>query len=226
LLIWNVYIGHDEGMAATPLPSNVANERVNSTRASERLLTQLFEQMWGLEFLPTVAEGADYVQDLLHEYYPDCYVLVHLFDINTKQFVVVRAAGSAEWNVDPHRLLMTSIDAQDPVLAPTLQHGRVREGAHTRFSALTERAYAALFGPIAHEGRYLGVLELISAKGAPDFSKSDKSGLEYVCSKFGEFLAKRPVVLEPDAVLKPDLAEAALTTDRSHPYAVFTPPRR
>jgi GAF domain-containing protein len=54
-------------------------------------MSEIFESMHDLHFLRDSLEGADFVLELLHQKLPAKVTHIHLNDINTKEFVVVKA---------------------------------------------------------------------------------------------------------------------------------------
>ena len=64
-----------------------------SRLSGDELITDLFEAMHDLHFLRDSLEGADFVLALVMDKLPSAVALVHFYDINAREFVVVRAVG-------------------------------------------------------------------------------------------------------------------------------------
>ena len=200
--------------AAAPAPSNPASaERASRPRiaaegrrrAGEDLIGELFEIMHELHFARDVAEGSEFVLSVLNELLPCEGVLVHVFDINTGHFVVVRAKG-------PHAasVLLQRMSDQDPLVRSVMRstHAQsVKNAADDprfvgpRWQALGVLPRAALCGGVQLSGRYLGLIEVANPHGDIPFHQSELNALDYICEQFAAFLSKKPIVLSADVVL-------------------------
>src|SRR5439155_17477517 len=79
-----------EAPPAAPVGADKQSVRPPRVGRPDDLMTEIFESMHDLHFLRDSLEGADFVLDLLRDKVPTKVALVHLYDINTKQFVVVK----------------------------------------------------------------------------------------------------------------------------------------
>jgi hypothetical protein len=173
--------------------------------AGEDLIIELFEQMHELNFAPDIVTGSDYVLGVMLGVMPSEGILIHVFDINTRQFVVVRAAGPNARSVLLHRTpdtfklfreLFRRASARaftDAGNDPNFQGGR--------WERLGVTVKNALCGGVKHGGRYLGVIELVNPAGGTPFQQSEVNALDYICAQFADFVASRPLVIDEDAVL-------------------------
>ncbi|MEP7053453.1 MAG: hypothetical protein ABJB12_24020, partial [Pseudomonadota bacterium] len=203
-------------------PSNPANaapksspgkERVSRPRlaigrrraAGEDLISELFEFMHELHFQRDFAAGAEFVLSVLNEMLPCEGVLIHVFDINTGHFVVVRAKGPNASSV-----LLQRMPDQDPfvnavmrspqsVAVPDAGHDPFFQGP--RWQAVGVVPAVALAGAVQEGGRYLGLIELVNPLGDAPFHAAEVNALDYICAQFAEFLSKKPLVLAADVVL-------------------------
>ena len=199
--------------APTPAPSNVSNERASRSRiaiegrrrAGEDLIGELFEIMHELNFARDVAEGSEFVLSVLNELLPCEGVLIHVFDINTGYFVVVRAKGPQARGV-----LLQRMSDQDPLIRSVMRSTHAisvkNAGDDARFSgprwqALGVLPRATLCGGVQINGRYLGLIEVANPHGDVPFHQSELHALDYICEQFAEFLSKKPIVLSADVVL-------------------------
>jgi len=200
--------------AVSPAPSNpVSIERGSRPRiasegrrrAGEDLIGELFEIMHELNFAHDVAEGAEFVLSVLNELLPCEGVLIHVFDINTGHFVVVRAKG-------PHAnaVLLQRMSDQDPLVRSVMRSSHassVKDAAKDprfagpRWRALGVTPRAALCGGVQLSGRYLGLIEIANPHGDLPFHQSELNALDYICEQFAAFLSKKPIVLSADVVL-------------------------
>jgi GAF domain-containing protein len=175
-------------------------------RAGEDLIGELFETMHDLHFMQGVADGAEFVIAVIDSIVPCDGVLVHVFDINTRHFVVVRAKGPGSMQVLLHRT-----PDSDPFFSGVMRRPGsiavhdVRKDPRVlgpRWDALGVAPQRALCGPVRQGGRYLGMLELVNPMGEAPFHQTEQNAIDYVCEQFAEFLANRPIVLEPDVILR------------------------
>jgi len=174
-------------------------------RAGEDLIGELFEIMHEVHFASDVAEGAEFVLSVLDELLPCEGVLIHVFDINTGHFVVVRAKGPNASGV-----ILQRMSDQDPLVRSVMRSTHalsVKDAAHDarftgpRWQALGVAPRAALCGGVQLSGRYLGLIEVVNPHGDAPFHQSELNALDYICGQFADFLSKKPIVLSADVVL-------------------------
>jgi GAF domain-containing protein len=170
---------------------------------SEDLIGELFERMHELSFMLDLMSGANFVVEVLAELLPCEGIVVHAFDLARHEFVVVRARGPNVRDALLHRTPDT-----DPLI-PRIMSKRsvvsngaspVRSGA---FASLGVEPRSVLCGAARQGGRYLGLIEIANPLGETPFHDGEVNAFEYVCEQFAEFVAQRPVVLDPDVVLGP-----------------------
>jgi hypothetical protein len=174
-------------------------------RAGEDLIGELFEFMHELHFQRDYAAGAEFVLSVLDEVLPCEGVLIHVFDINTGHFVVVRAKGP-----NASAVLLQRLPDQDSFVQSVMRSPRsvsVPDASKNarfngpRWQALGVAPKAALCGAVQQGGRYLGLIELVNPLGETPFHPSELNALDYICGQFAEFLSKKPLVLAADVVL-------------------------
>ena len=174
-------------------------------RAGEDLIGELFEVMHDLHFMRDVAAGAEFVLSVLNEVLPCEGVLVHVFDINTNHFVVVRAKGP-----NSKAVLLQRMPDQDPLALSVMRSAQavsVKDAendarfAGPRWPTLGVVPKAALCGAVRQGGRYLGMIELANPAGDAPFHLSELNALDYICEQFAEFLSNRPIIVAADVIL-------------------------
>jgi len=174
-------------------------------RAGEDLIGELFEIMHELNFAHDVAEGSEFVLSVLNELLPCEGVLIHVFDINTGHFVVVRAKGP-----NANTVLLQRMSDQDPLVRSVMRstHATSVEDATddprfsgSRWQALGVAPRSVLCGGVQLSGRYLGLIEIANPHGGVPFHQSELNALDYICEQFAAFLSKKPIVLSADVVL-------------------------
>jgi GAF domain-containing protein len=174
-------------------------------KPGDDLIGELFDRMHDLHFMPDLVTGSDYVVQALSALLPTEIVLVHVFDINAREFVVVRAAGPGGKKALLHRTPDT-----EPLFRQALRRTRTlhieRLDGDARFSApryqgLDVTLRSALCGPVQHGGRYLGIIELLNPITSDPFYESEINALDYICDQFADFVANRPIVLDHEVVI-------------------------
>ena len=170
------------------------------------MIGDLFETMHELHFLPELVSGCDFVLAVVEFMVPCAAIMVHVFDIDAREFVIVRASGRGA-----DKLSLCRTPHTDPLLAPLMRQGgarRIDARGDTRFTGrrwplMGVTPEAALLAPVVQAGRHLGALELVNPDGGGGFHQNEAHGLEYIAEQFAEFLAKRPIVLDADALRPP-----------------------
>ncbi|HMJ15405.1 MAG TPA: GAF domain-containing protein, partial [Polyangiaceae bacterium] len=187
-------------VAAPPAPDGVARRR-----AGEDLISELFETMHELHFMPDLISGAEFVLKVLRKALPCELTLVHVFDINTRQFVVVRASGPGSEKVLLHRT-----SDSDPLLSVAMRSRRaLRVDAANgdpryvsgRWELVAVKPANAVCGAVQEQGRYLGAIELVNPPGGGAFYDSELNALDYICGQFANFVVSRPIIMDADVVL-------------------------
>jgi GAF domain-containing protein len=161
--------------------------------------------MHQLLFMPDMVAGAEYVLGVMLKIMPCEGILIHVFDINTRQFVVVRASGPNSRAVLLHRTpdtfrLFRDVFRRSSALAiaDASADANFKGG---RWEGLGVTVKSALCGAVKQGGRYLGVIELANAAGGAPFQVTDVNALDYICGQFADFVASKPLVIDDDAVL-------------------------
>jgi hypothetical protein len=194
-------------VAAAPKPSTRPKRL-----AGDDLLVELFEACGDLHFVRDSLEGAEFVLHLTQEKLPSELGLVSLFDMNTREFVVVRQSGGAK----------SALCARQPEKAPLAasamrkRHSIVvadAEGAaramDDRFRAIGVEVKSLVCAPVELNGRYLGLIELVNPSDGHAFSEGDGNALTYIGQQFAEFVAQRGVIVDPAQIRGEEPAAAA-----------------
>ncbi len=172
---------------------------------SDDLIGDLFEKMHNLHFMADMVAGSEFVLSVIKSTLPSKFALVHVFDINSKNFVVVRQHGTSE------KAVLFRTPDEDTQLRKVMRsprstnfRGVANEVGFTegRWKAAGVVPDFVLCGPVRQGGRYLGLIELGNPAGARAFAEVEANALDYICEQFAEFLANRPIVLDADVILK------------------------
>ena len=181
----------------TPAPT-----KARATMASlDEIVVQLFESMFDLNFLDNSVDGARFCLALALEKFPSRVGYAHLFDINTRQFVVACAHGPGA-----PATLGQRHDGEDPTLAAAMRAERavIFGPAH---AASAPARYApggtiksAVVAPVIHDGRFLGALELVNPCDDEPFRERERDALTYIAERFAEFVASRGVIVSAETI--------------------------
>ncbi len=190
-----------------PAPAGAECLRPERRRAGQDLIGELFETMHELHFLPELVSGCEFVLAVVQFTVPSAAVMLHVFDLDARQFVIVRASGPGAGQLLLHRTPST-----DALLSAVMRQGSARRIDDTRgdarytggrWSLLGILPEAVLCVPVLKAGRHLGAVELVNPEGGGGFHQNEAHGLDYIAEQFAEFLVTRPIVLDPDLVLPP-----------------------
>lgn len=191
----------------TPAP-----QKPQKRLSGEDLLTELFEAFADLHFLRDSIEGAEFVLALALEKLPSEVGLVSLFDINKREFVIVRQTGGkrAVGQRQPERAEL-AISAMRKRHAIVLSTPAEAAGADDdRFRAIGVTVRSLVCAPVELGGRYLGLIELLNPLDGSVFNEGDGNALTYIGQQFAEFAASRGVMIDPE-----QLKEAPKSTPAS-----------
>jgi GAF domain-containing protein len=159
--------------------------------------------MHDLHFLPDALAGADFVLSLMLDKLPSAVALVHFYDIDAREFVVVRAVGAGAAKVlqirtnEKESLIAEAMHKRraivmdDATADPRAQNGRW---------ALIGNPRSLVCAPVELAGRFLGLLEIANPLDGQPFREGDGHAITYIGEQFAEFLATRGVILDPDRI--------------------------
>jgi hypothetical protein len=182
-------------------------------RASgEDLIAHLFEEMHDLDFCIDSQEGAGFTLGVAMSKLGCDAGMVHLYDIDRREFVVVHAVGPG---VAGMRGLRTA--EADPLAAEALcsrsallvlepaGDARLSGQRWTTLCSASGRPLASVaVARAAQAGRFLGLIELAHLGSDPvaaplttgaRFETGDENALTYIAERFAEFVAGHGVTL-------------------------------
>ena len=199
-------------------PGVIVRAPKGSRKNGDELIADLFEACSDLGFVQDPLDGAEFVADLVMESIPSLIVLVSFFDINAREFAVVRqvvAKGDGE-SLQP--AILSRASEFTPNVARTMRSGRAvvfsasecaELAKDPRWNALGIVPQTMVAAPVVFNGRFLGILEVCNPVDGKTLSESDGHALTYIGEQFGEFIAQRDLSVEPDYVKRPKLAQLA-----------------
>jgi len=192
----------------TPLPVPAPRAAAPSAPAVRlsgvELIADLFECMHDLHFLPDALVGADFVLALMLDKLPSAVALVHFYDIDAREFVVVRAVGAGAAKV-----MQIRTNEKEPLIAEAMHKRRavVLDDAATdprvqngRWALIGDPPRSIICAPVEEGGRFLGLLELSNPLDGQPFHEGDGHAITYIGEQFAEFLAAHGLVLDPERI--------------------------
>jgi GAF domain len=195
---------------STPAPgptsrrgSSPRNRAAGARVRGDELIADLFEAMHELRFLPDAIDGGEFCLTLAMQEIPSQIGIVHLYDIDRREFVVTNARGAGA-----AALLMQRHGETDPMLAAAMRGRRAVVIADAALNeAATIERYVAVGGvrsvivaPAMQSGRFLGAIELLNPLDGQPFTDSDGNAVLYIAEQFAEFVAARGVVTDPERI--------------------------
>ncbi len=198
-----------EPRAPTPTPPSGSAAR--SRISGDELIADLFEAMHELDFCADSRDAAAFTLKLAMAKLGSDVGVVHLYDIDRREFVVVHAAGPG---ASVLRGLRTS--DTDPLAAEAMRtRGAILVSAPAgdprtsgqRWAAMRNAAGTSIasiaVSRAAQAGRFLGLVELCNLDVADPqtpgtFAAGDEHALTYMAERFGEFVAAHGVMLDDE----------------------------
>jgi hypothetical protein len=190
---------------AVSAPAPPAAPEVKRRLSGEELIADLFETMHALDFCKDSLEAGAFTLQIAMERLGSDAGMVHLYDIDRREFVVVHARGPG---ADALRGLRSSDG--EPLVAEVMRtHGALvlRDAANDprvsgrrwdtlRAAGAPPRPIASIASArVAQGGRFLGLVELANFADAGTFAQGDEHALAYIAERFMEFVAEHGVVL-------------------------------
>jgi hypothetical protein len=180
-------------------------------RAPQPSITDvLFDAMHELSFFESAVEGGSFCLATALRALPCLAGLVHLYDVENREFVVVYAQGPRA-----ERLLGTRQSGSDRLLsraamqnvATVEDYGDAGAPAPVSRHAFFGDPWSVLCVPVSRRGRMLGAIELVDPTSGGGFDEKAKNALAYVAERYAEFLSERGITL-PKLAPPPDDAAA------------------
>ena len=169
----------------------------------DELIADLFESMHDLHFLRDAVEGGDFCLALALEKLPAHTGIVHLYDIDKREFIITSTRGTIT-----ESLLLRRHAESDPLLSAAMRKRRtvvVPDAAQgdavglERYSAMGG-AKSVMIAPVMQSGRFLGAIELVNPLDGAPWTEDDGNALSYIGEQYAEFVAARGVVTDPERI--------------------------
>lgn len=190
-----------------PAPAPGPRTRVRG----EDLIADLFEAMHDLHFVHDALEGGEFCLTLAMEKLPSQAGLVHLYDIDRREFLVTSTRGAGT-----SKLLLRRHPETDTILIAAMRKKRALVVADAdqspaagidRYAALGG-ARSLLIAPVILHGRFLGAIELLNPLDGQPFNESEGNALTYIAEQFAEFISSHGIVTDPERISQRQLPEA------------------
>jgi hypothetical protein len=169
----------------------------------EDLVADLFEAMHELHFLRDAIEGGDFCLALAMEKLPSQAGIIHLYDIDRREFLVTNTRGMAAY-----KLLLLRHPEDEPMLAAAMRKRRPLVIADAEQSeAASIGRYVTLGGvqsliiaPVMQSGRFLGAIELLNPIDGQPFNEAEGNAVMYIADQLAEFVGERGVVTDAERI--------------------------
>lgn len=166
--------------------------------AEEELVGALFERMHELLDAGTIGEGATFVRDIIAKYIPCEGALIHVFDAETREFVLVRAIGPNGGEVIGRRTKSDGSHLDAALRSESTLELRPADAPSSAelWRAVGVDAAITLCSPVHRDGRQLGAIDVARSDAHAKFSEAERHALEYICEMFADFALARPLVAD------------------------------
>jgi hypothetical protein len=199
-----------EAIGSPPQPSVSQPRRSSAPRSrdpgarlrGEDLIADLFEAMHDLHFLRDAIEGGDFCLAQAMDRLPCQVGLIHLYDIDRREFVVTSAQGPGA-----SALLLQRHAESDPMLSKAMRARKAVVTSGDEGAMPTIDRYQSLGGarsviaaPVMQAGRFLGAIELLNPVDGQPFTEIEGNAVMYIAEQLAEFVATRGVVTDPERI--------------------------
>jgi hypothetical protein len=197
--------------SSAPAIRATAASQPRSRVHGDELIAELFDAMHDLHFVNDSVDAGFFCLTLAHEKLPSRIGVVHLYDIDRREFIVtsVRGAGAQVLLARRHpesdallyaamrnRLAMVYSDATASE-APGLERFRALGGVKSLIVA-----------PVMQAGRFLGAIELLDPLDGQPFADDEGPAVQYIAEQLAEFVASRGVITDPERIAMPPTPQA------------------
>jgi hypothetical protein len=178
---------------------------------SEDLIADLFEAMHDLHFVRDAIEGGDFCLALAMEKLPSQFGIVHLYDIDKREFLVtsVRGTGSGKLLLKRHpendAVLLAAMRNRNALVIPDAAQS---EAAALERYALLGGARSIIVAPVLQHGRFLGAVEILNPLDGQPYIEAEGNALSYIAEQFAEYISSHGIVTDPERISARQLPEA------------------
>jgi hypothetical protein len=192
------------------------------------LLTELFEAFGDLHFVRDTLEGAEFALARTLENIPSEVGLVSLFDMNTRQFIVVRQVGgprSALCGRQPEKapLAIGAMRKRHAIVVTDKEEAA--RAMDDRWRAIGVELTSIMTAPVELNGRYLGLIEIANPTDGRAYDEGDGNALTYIGQQLAELVAQRGVVVDPATIRGEEEEKPPPVSRVSSPGRISAPPK-
>jgi hypothetical protein len=169
----------------------------------EDLIAELFEAMHDLHFLRDAIEGAEFCLNLSMQEIPCHAGLVHVFDLDRREFVTTNAYGASvtEFLLQRHSendaMLAAAMRKRSALVVPNAEQGDA--ASVPRYTAMGG-AHSVIVAPVMQAGRSLAAIELINPLDGLPFTEPEGDAMTYIAEQFAGFIGSHGLVLDPERI--------------------------
>lgn len=181
---------------SAPIPSAPASQ---PRTHGDELIADLFEAMHDLHFVQDAVEGGAFCLRMALDKLQARGGLVHLYDIDRREFVVTSARGPGmapallRRHPENDRLLSSAMSKRRAVLLTEAQLAASRLERY----ALVGGVKSAIVAPVMQAGRFLGAIEVFDPLDGAPFTDHEVNAMTYIGEQLAELVASRGVVTDP-----------------------------
>jgi GAF domain-containing protein len=159
--------------------------------------------MHELHFVRDSLEGGEFCLTLAMEKVPSRFGIVHLYDIDKREFIVTSTKGAGAG-----RLLLRRHPETDPLLIKAMRkrHAIVLADAASSEASTIQRyvdlggVQSLVIAPVMQAGRFLGAIELANPLDGMPFTEQEANALNYMAEQFAELVGNLGVVTDPELI--------------------------
>jgi GAF domain-containing protein len=172
---------------------------------AEEMLAILFDRLHALELVADALDGARLLLEVIALVLPCRASLVHFFDVERKEFIVVDARGTQADTMKLARhgasdpLLRMAMPTGKPFVWPDLRYAPVNR--LTRFKAI-DNVRCMLTCPVVSGARWYGAIELVDPLGGGGFRSEHENAMRYVSDRYASFLTRHGVITDVETVAR------------------------
>lgn len=194
-------LGVEKAPDFTPPPgrlqssSRIPIPKVGSRTNGDEVIALLFEAMHDLHFLRDAIEGADFCLQLAQEVIPSRAGFAHFFDLEKREFCLVRAKGESTGELIGKRHL-----EGEPILSAAVKAKRAvvrgTEDTMTNRYIVIGGAKSLVLAPVLVAGRTLAIFEMVNPNDGAPFTQDEANAMNYIAEQFAEFLSSHGLVFD------------------------------
>lgn len=182
-----------ERFSSAPPPAAVPSEapRKRTTDEHDTRLAEAFEACQDLLFLSTPVEALEFVVNLMKDVIPAEAATASLYDIDADvlRVVTVDAPDAPARRGDAVAAGQGLIGSASRIVGSLVIDDMTLDGRYdAAIDGSSTQSQSALYLPVAHQGRFLAVLQLVGRVGRPTFGADDADLGVYIAKQLGTFL--------------------------------------